>query len=205
MLKPESWVVLAFALFGIVAAAFAYARTPADKRNRIGPPGIEERLAACAPADKAVVIRADWRRALRRDLPTLLLTLPCLAFTAWLRATKGDACASLFGLGRTSLVYYSFFVLVPVALLGTAVVAGLQAMRAWRGGYWPPLDTATYVDTIAISGPKVRMRAIALLALMALTVGVLAAGYAGFARFGGERFLGARMAAAQADCAARPR
>jgi hypothetical protein len=69
MLKPESWAVIAVAAFGIVAAIFAFLRTPPEQRLRMRPPSLDERLAQAPPEARAVIIRADRRRALRRDLP----------------------------------------------------------------------------------------------------------------------------------------
>ena len=203
MLKPESWAVIAVALFGIIAAVFAYARTPADQRNRLPPKNLEERLAASPPEARAVIVRADRRRALRRDLPLLISCVPLAAFAIWLHLTHGQECASLFGLPRLRLLVWSFFTVMPALLLFACLVSVRQAVSVLRGGYWPPLEMPQYVDTLAIGGRVARLRAISLLVMIALLLATMAYGYAGLERFPGARKLLAAADAQAATCPAR--
>lgn len=203
MLRPESWAVIAIACAGIIAAGFAYARTPPEQRRRVRQRSIEERLAASAPESRAVIIRADWRRALRRDLPWLLATIPLLAFAAWFEVTRGEACASLFGVSRTRIAVSTFFVAPPLMAIVAILVASWQAVAAFRGGYWPPLDRPTYADTLAVSGRAVKLRALGLLALSLLAAGLIAYGYARSAELFGTDKLWARLAATEARCGPR--
>jgi hypothetical protein len=129
-----------------------------------------------------VIIRADRRRALRRDLPWLLAMLPLAAFAIWLKATHGDACAALFGVVRARLLVGSFFILSPLLAVAVSLLMARQAVSVLRGGYWPPLDTPQYTDTLATTGPRVRLRAIAMLALLPALLAMLAYSYAQLAR-----------------------
>jgi hypothetical protein len=182
MLRPESWAVIATAGFGIIAAVFAFARTPREQRLRVRAPTLQERLAQSPPEAKAVIIRADRRRALLRDLPWLLAALPLAAITLWNKATHGEACAELFGIGRQRLLVGSFFYAVPVLVVVASLLTARQAVSVLRGGYWPPLDTPVYTDTLATTGPRARLRAIALLVLLAAALPLLAIGYAQLAQ-----------------------
>jgi hypothetical protein len=202
MLRPESWAVIAVALFGMIAAGFAYARTPADQRNRMPPRNLEARLAACPPEARAVIVRADRRRALRRDLPWLLLSVPMAAFAIWLQATHGNQCASLLGVTRLQLLVWSFFTVMPALLLFACVASARQALAVLRGGYWPPLDMPQYVDTLAIGGRVARLRAISLLVVIVLAVAMMAYGYVRLEQFPGVRKLLAAADASTAGCAA---
>ena len=200
MLKPESWAVIAVATFGIVAAVFAYLKTPPARRRRWLGPTAEERLAASPPGDRAVIIRADRRRAFRRDLPWFIALLPVAALAIWFEGTHGNPCASLFGVGRTRLALAAVMVMPPVLVAAAGAVAIVQAVRAFRGGYWPPLDTPVYTDTLAISGTKVRLRAVAVLLLFAALLALLAVGYVRSAEFLIEGKLGARLTQTEAKC-----
>ena len=204
MLKPESWFILAVALLGMIAAVVAYLRTPADKRNRFSRPSAEELLAASAPADKAVIIRADRRRAYRRDLPQLVLLVPVAAVAMWIEVTHGNPCASLLGIGRTRLALGALFVIPPVLVLTALVVVIVPSVRALRGGYWPPLDTAVYRDTLAITGRKVRLRAFAALLLFGLLLPVLAYSYARVLGIFGPAEIRARLQQAEHRCLSHP-
>lgn len=200
MLKPESWAVIATAALGIVAAVMAFIRTPSAQRMRVMQPSLEQRLAESPPEARAVIIRADRRRAFRRDLPWLLAALPLLAFALWFEATRGDACASLFGVGRMRLVTWAFFT-VPVLVVAVACLTTLrQTLAILRGGYWPPLDTPVYADTLATTGPRVRLRAIGLLVLMLAFLGMVAYGYLQSARFLDTGKIWHRVAQAELAC-----
>ena len=204
MLRPESWAVVATAAAGIIAAFFAFLRTPPGQRMRVRPPSLEERLAEAPAEARAVIIRADRRRAFRRDLPWLLAAVPVAAFALWLSSTEGDACAALFGVGRMRLVVASFFVVPPLFVAMVLLQAARQAVSVLRGGYWPPLDTAVYIDTLATSGTRARLRAVGLLLASVLATAVLAYGYTWSAQFAGGGKLWERVAAKEAACATRP-
>jgi len=203
MLKPESWAVLAIALFGIIAAGFAFARTPREQRFRVRAASVEERLAKAPPEAKAVIIRADRRRALLRDLPWLLAMLPLAAFAIWLQATRGDACAALFGVGRTRLLLVGFFIVAPLLALAVSALSASQAVSSLRSGYWPPLDAPQYADTLATAGPRVRKRAIAMLVLLLLLLAMLAYCYAQLGREGYVGKLIEWAGKSEATCAGR--
>ena len=204
MLRPESWAVIATAAAGIIAALFAFLRTPPEQRMRVRLPSLEERLAATHPDSRAVIIRADRRRALRRDLPVLVACVPVAAFALWLSFTQGDACAGLFGVGRMRLLVGALFVVPPV-FAALALLQGVrQSLAVFRGGHWPPLDTAVYTDTLAIAGRLARLRAIGLVVLSVAALATLAYGYAGAAQFFGGDKVRDRIAATEAACAARP-
>ena len=203
MLRPESWAVIAVAIMGIIAAGFAFARTPREQRLRVRAPSLEERLAQAPPSAKAVIIRADRRRAFLRDLPWLLAALPLAAFAIWIKATRGDTCAELFGIGRQRLLVECFFTVVPLLVGVVCLFTIKQAVSALRGGYLPPLDMPQYTDTVATTGPRVRLRAITLIVLMAAALGMIAYGYAQLAQFAVPRKLIEQAGKSEAACVAR--
>jgi hypothetical protein len=203
VLKPESWAVLALAAFGIIAAVFAFARTPREQRFRVRRRSVEEMLADSPPAARAVIIRADRRRALLRDLPWLLALLPLAFFALWIQVTHGDDCAALFGVGRPRLLLAGFFFVAPLLALAVSLLTAGQAISALRSGYWPPLDTPQYRDTLATAGPLVRLRAVAMLALLPLLLALLAYGYAQLGREGSIGKLIEQVVKSEAGCVAR--
>lgn len=201
MLRPEAWAVLAVAVVGIAAAVIAFLGTPRDQRLRIGQPGLEARRAACPPEQRAVIIRRDWRRALRRDLPWVLASLPILAFGLWFEATQGEACASLFGLGRPRLAVLLLGTLAPLLAIAACVQCIFQVRAVRKGGYWPPLDTAQYVDTLARAGRPARLRVIGLVAALLVLLGTLAWGVTQVAGLLGRAGVWEKLAASEAACA----
>jgi hypothetical protein len=200
VLRPESWAVLVTAAAGIAAAVIAFAKTPADQRLRVRRRSLEERRAACPPDERAVIIPRDWRRALRRDLPWLLATLPILAFGMWFESTQGEPCASLFGMGRTRLAVLSLGILAPLVAIAACVQCVLQVRAVLRDGYWPPRDTAQYVDTLARAGRPARCHATAVVAALVLLLGVLGWGAVQVAGFVGQGKLWEKLAASEAAC-----
>jgi hypothetical protein len=204
MLRPESWAVIGAAVVGIVAAVMAFLKTPPERRFRVMRPDLEQQRVQCPPDERAVIIRADRARAFRRDLPWLLLTLPMAAFAMWWSATDGEACASLFGVGRPRLATFLVLTVVPFTIVLTMGLSLWQARAVLRGGYWPPLDTPLYQDALARGGAVARRRAWALIALALLILGVLAAGYPGLLRFFTTTQAWERMELAEARCLRAP-
>jgi len=200
VLKPESWAVLATAALGIAAAIVAFLRTPREQRFRVRAPTVEQRLAAAPPQSRAVIIRADRRRAFRRDLPWLIAALPLAAFALWFEDTRSDACATLFGVGRLRLVVWALIALPPLLVVSASVQTIRQVRSILRGGHWPPLDSAVYVDTLATSGPWVRLRAIGLLVLLVAALAMIAFGYWQAAAFASDGSLWQRISAFEAAC-----
>ena len=200
-LRPESWAVIGTAVLGITAAVMAFVKTPPEQRFRVRRPDLEQQRAQCAPDEQAVIIRADWRRALRRDLPWLLVTLPMAAFALWWAATKGQDCAFLFGIGRPRLAIGLVLAFVPLCVVLTMAMALWQARAVLRGGYWPPLDTPLYRDTLARGGRTARRRAWGLVGLALLILAVLATGYPSTLRFFTSAQASERMQRAEAQCA----
>ena len=200
-LRPESWAVIGTAVVGITAAVMAFLKTPPEKRGRLRAPTIEERLAACPPEEGARIVCGDWRRALRRDLPGLLALLPVLAFGLWLEATQGQACAELFGWSRPRLMLLSLAILVPLMVVVVGAHAIRQAIAVLRGGYWPPLDWAQYTDTLARGGRIARWRAIQVIVVFVLLLGMIAYGYTQFAQLTQGKLLPG-IEAAEAACRA---
>ena len=202
-LRPESWAVIGTAVVGITAAVMAFLKTPPEKRGRLRAPTIEERLAACPPEEGARIVRGDWRRALRRDLPWLIVFLPLAALSSWLTSTEGQECATLFGVGRFRLMVVGFLGVVPVLLMSSSLQVAYHAVLSLRTGYWPPLAWAQYRDTIARAGRAARYRAVAVLVFFALTVAMTVYAYAQFlSAFDGKLWL--RVASTEAACPATP-
>ena len=173
--------MLVIALLGIVAAVLAFAKTPAELRFRspflTRKKSLEEQLAACPADQHPVIIRGDWRRALRKDLLKLLPILPLAALALWLKLARGTDCAMLFGLTQAKVAVLFLYIGPPVLVGLVCVVMLPEATAALRTGYWPPLDRAVYVDTLARGGRHARLRALGLIASLLLLVAVCAWGF----------------------------
>ena len=201
MLRPESWAVIATAAAGIALAVVAFIRTPPEQRLRVLRPDVEAQLKASPPEAQAVIIRADRQRALRRDVPILLLTLPVAALFLWIDATQGQACANLLGYNRMRIAIWLLLALPPLLVLAACFATAKQCLLVLRDGYWPPLDSPQYVDTLAVKGGAVRRRAILSLALLALVCATIGYGYVRFNSFPLTSKLLERVGAVEASCA----
>jgi hypothetical protein len=158
-----------------------------------------------APTTAPALIRANPRRAFRRDLPWLVLLLPMFALSLWFGATQGDACASLFGIGRGRLLVAYVLLLSPLVILVAGAVLGARAARSLRSGYWPPLDSILYTDREAVTGTQARWRASAVLTLLGLCFILLAYVYARAAPYLGAQAFWQGLSAPEAACVAKPR
>jgi hypothetical protein len=204
MTEPDiaTIIVLALALLAAVAAMMAFLKTPPGERFPRARRSLQERLAA-SPADaQAVILRGDWRRALRRDAPWLVAALPLALLAFWFEATRGDACAALFGASRTRIAVLGLVYGLPVLLALTAIPTLREGIRLIRGGHWPPLDSVPYVDTLAVAGPRIRLRGWVMCAALLLAFGLLAYGYASVGQLLGGRDLDALLDTAEANCRA---
>jgi hypothetical protein len=161
-----TWTIVALAVLGIGAAIANFLKTPREQRYRgIPASSIEERLKACPASAQAVIIRADKRRALFIAAPYVVLALPPTLFMSWLKTISHPECARLLEFNAAYLSLLLVCYGLPIGLFLLSLSFFSTGIRTVTTGYYPPLDTAVFSDTIAKKGPVSMIRGVVLLVL----------------------------------------
>jgi len=172
-----TWAIIAFAVLGIGAAIANFLKTPREQRYRgISAPTIEERLKACPESAQAVIITADKRHVLMKTVPYVVFALPPTLFVLWLKTLSHPECASLLGFNAAYLSLLLVCYGLPVGLFILSLSFFPRGIRTVTTGYYPPLDTAVFNDTIAKKGPVSMIRGVVLLVLPILILFLVSAG-----------------------------
>jgi hypothetical protein len=169
--------IIAFAVLGIGAAIANFLKTPREQRYRgISAPTIEERLKAYPESAQAVIIRADKRRVLLKTVPYVVFALPPTLFVLWLETLSHPECTRLLGFNAAYLSLLLVCYGLPIGLFILSLSSFPTGIKTVTTGYYPPLDTAVFSDTIAKKGPVSIIRGVVLLVLPILMLFLVSAG-----------------------------
>ena len=105
-----------------------------------------------------MIIKGDWRRALKREARWLPVLLPMATLAIWFDQTKREACASLFGIHRIEIAMAMLFYGFPIVFFLGSLFGVRIGLRLLQGDHWPPLDHVPFVDTLAKKGRVAHLR-----------------------------------------------
>lgn len=163
----STWIVLALAVCAVAAAIVAFLKTPPrEQRYRgVSPTPLEEQLKNLPGSAQAVIIKSGKRQVLVRAAPFILIGLVLLGFSAWSKNTGSPECVRFLGVNAA---YISLLILcygLPIIFLAASFMFFGMGMKTMRTGYFPPLDSVVFRDTIAKKGTVSTFRGVALVVL----------------------------------------
>jgi len=134
---------------------------------------LEKRLARYPASARAVLIKAQPRQGWWRLALAALLAVALMVASTYMRGSLGALCDRFGAAATARWLMLAFFPGLPLVLAPVFVVEFAKAVRIWRGGYAPPLDTVVSQDTIAVAGWRARLQAVVGLVMMPLLFGLL--------------------------------
>jgi hypothetical protein len=102
-----------------------------------------------------------------------LLAVALMFAASYMRSSLGMLCDRFGAAATTRWMMLAFFPGLPIVLAPVLVFEFAKAIRIWRGGYAPPLDTVVFQDTIAVTGWRARLQAAVGLVAMPILFGLL--------------------------------
>ena len=165
--EMNTWVVIGLAVLGIAAAIAAFLRTPPERRYRVFYPNIslEEQLKACPKSAQAVLVKGNKKRTLVKSAPYIFIGTILVGFSLWSKNTGNPECVRLLDINAAYISLLLVCYVLPVGFLAVSLLLFGTGTRAVRAGYFPPLDSAVFRDTIAKRGPVSTARGVVLLVL----------------------------------------
>ena len=158
--------IVALAIMGVAAAITAFLRTPRERRYRfVSAPSLEERLKDCPESMQAVIIKGNKRRWLFKSAPYIFIGAVLVGFTLWSKNTTNVQCVSLFGLNAAYLSLLLLCYGLPISLLVMSLPVLRMGLKTIKTGYFPPLDSVVFRDTMAKKGAISTLRGVVLLVL----------------------------------------
>ena len=156
-------MVLGFAVLGIGAAVIHIFQTSRKERywfHRQKP--MTEQLASYPENVEAVLVKGDKKRFLLLWSPVILIGALFTIFAVFLDITDDTKCTNLLGINVSIIALVEISYVFPILALIATRLFGEVGARSLRSGYYPPLDSVKFSDTIAKKGLMSRIRGVAL-------------------------------------------
>ena len=168
----SSWPIVAIAAFGVIAAIIAFLRTPRELRY-LGisrAKSLEEKLKDLPESACAVIIKRDRKRALIESIPYVLIGIMLLSPLLALKLTNHPECVNIFGFNMMYIILMLVFYGIPIGFFVASLLLLKIGIKTIKTGYFLPLDTAVFNDTIAKKGRLSLLRGITSLVFPILTL-----------------------------------
>ena len=148
------WPIVAFALVGVASALFAFFKTPVSERYKTFTrrKSIAEELASCPESVQAILIKGNKKKAILNTLPYVWYFVLLVAITFYIDHAGENQCVNLFGMNTSLWALLVFCYGMPVGLVLVSLVHVRTGVRSIVSGYFPPLDSVHFSDTIAKKG-----------------------------------------------------
>jgi hypothetical protein len=162
-----TWAVIGSAALGIAAAIIAFLRTPPERRYRVLSAyiSLEEQLKDCPESAQAILIKGNKKRALVKSAPYIFIGTILVGFSLWSKNTGNTECVRLLDINAAYISLLLVCYALPVGFLVVSLLFFGTGVRTIRTGYFPPLDSTVFRDTIAKKGPVSTARGVVLLVL----------------------------------------
>jgi hypothetical protein len=152
----SSWIVISFSILGISAAIIAFLKTPKEKRGikaafRLNY-SAEERFKACPAKAEAVIIKSNKKLALIKAFPYLIVPPIFTAFALWMKSVAANGCARLFDINIVQLSLILLCYVLPIEIFIGSLIMLKIGIKTLKTGYFPPLDTVVFFDTVSTKG-----------------------------------------------------
>jgi len=169
--EMSTLIIIALATLGVAAAIVAFLRTPREWRYRgIPPVSLEEQMKGCPEDAQAVIIKGNKKRALVKSAPYIFIGVVLSGFSLLSKSTGSPECVKLLGVNTAYISLLLFCYGLPFSILVTSLLFLGTGIKTIRTGYFPPLDSAVFRDTIARKGALSIFRGVVLLALPAFAL-----------------------------------
>ncbi|MBI5612719.1 MAG: hypothetical protein HY942_06615 [Gammaproteobacteria bacterium] len=170
----STWLIISLAAMGVAAAIAAFLKTPRERRYRGTPPvPLEEQLKVLPVSTQAIIIKGNKRRALIKSAPYIFIGIVLVGFSLWSKSTNNPECVRLLGINAAYISLLLFCYGLPIVFLVVSLPYLVTGIKTIKTGYYPPLDSVVFSDTISKKGALSTFRGITLLALPIFTLFVV--------------------------------
>ena len=122
-------------------------------------------MKACPESEQAVLVKGNKKRALIKSAPYIVIGTLLAGFSLWYKNTGHPECVRLLDINAAYISLLLVCYVLPVGFLVVSFQLFGTGMKTMRTGYFPPLDSAVFRDTIAKKGLLSTTRGIVLLVL----------------------------------------
>jgi len=193
-------LILLLVIVAVILSVVAFLKTPSEKRFQVNRVDLQQRMAALPEACEAKLLKADRPKFIRRFWPFILIGLMLALLSTYLQFSQNPLCDRLFGISHTILNLWVVFLSFPLVIFIFSIYFALMGLRSLRSGYFPPLGTLVFNDTIAKKGRSSNIRAVLLIAMPFILMGMLVIVYQVLNQFLTEISLAEIQAAIVREC-----
>jgi len=172
------WLAAGFAL----ALMIAFFVMPKQERSRlVRSVPLEQRLKDYPQSAQAVIIRANKKLSLLKEMPWVVTLSLFSAYTFWFRKLEAPQCVEVLGQNAITIQLLLVCYGLPLAVLTWSLLYVRTGLKTLKTGYYPPLDEKRFADTIATRGWLSTIRGIAILLMPLFSVATLYFGNSAYA------------------------
>ena len=199
--EMSTLVIVGLAALGVSAAIVAFLKTPRERRYRgLAPVPLEEQLKSFPESAQVVIIKGNKKRALIKSAPYIFIGVVLVGFSMWSKNTGSPECARLLGVNAAYISLLSFCYGAPISILAVSLLFLGTGIKTVRTGYFPPLDSTVFRDTIAKKGALSIFRGVVILVLPIFSLFVVYLGDNAYTTIAGDKSMYEIAAKLEAKC-----
>ena len=186
MMRSEfPWLIVIVAIIGVVLAMVAFIRTPKEEKFKLKPKQktILEELESTPKNQMEKLIKGDKKKAFLYFLPLMTYFAFIAAMMAYISNVGVDECARILNINTAilSLILFCYGLTTGIFLFSLMYLkTGINTVKT---GYFPPLDSVQFRDTIATKGVVSKIRGYVCIALPILSLYFIYYGHYTFTQF----------------------
>ncbi len=150
-----TWIIAMLAFFGVMGAVIAFFQTSSERRYKFRGAlhvSLEEQLKDCSANAQAVIIKSNKKLWLARNSALMLLGTLLFGISVWQKNAATHECATLLGLNTKHVSLLLACYVIPIAVFVGSLFFFRTGVKTIKTGYYPPLDSIVFVDTITKKG-----------------------------------------------------
>jgi hypothetical protein len=164
------WIIAFALLFALVFSLYLFFITPKNKRTL----QLEKKRKVYPKSAEAVLIRSDKLKAIKANLPIIIyFTMVGFLGIYTTRIIENPFCESIFGINAGLIMYFIMYYALPFGLFLYTLSLVKDGIKTLKTGYFPPLDSIRFHDTIATKSIFSKIKGLTSIALPFLAFFIL--------------------------------
>ena len=150
-----SLFIIVCVILALTITVYLFFKTPKEQRTweyAISQTNLKvdsEKLKTYDKSKEAVIIKGNKKKAIFKNLPFIIYMIPVTLFTIYLSFVENLLCSFTFGMNNALIILFIAFEVLPFGMFLLSIGWFREGFKIIKTGYFPPLDSVQFFDTIA--------------------------------------------------------